>query len=340
MTFRDDEKQRYDLIKSKLFSQEAQQPGIYRKKPRPFCLADRCSAENLYESIRDDAIAYFKDRGIPWHEGLSDGEGNKKTLPSNHLCCSQCMCVNCLAPMMRDRRLLAEAFNPFLLEINEVLPFTADHPLSGGSQPYLSFEYVGKDTHFKGEAGWPQRGANCTSLDFSFLFNRCDGKKQLVLGEWKYTEEYRGCKLPEKDKINQTRWNTYKEEFEIWKSKQSDLPDYEVFFVEPFYQLMRQTLLAQKMGREKELQADVVVHIHISPQTNREFAETFTSQTLTKHGCTVTEAWKKLAPKDCFIPINSERFLAAIEQAAGDRHKPWTDWLLERYGWWRGSQAP
>ncbi len=334
MTFRDNEKLRYKTIKPKLFSKEAQEPGIYKKKPRPFCLADGYSAENLHESIRDDAIVYFEDRGIPWHEGFSDGDGNKKTLPSNHLCCSQSMCVNCLAPMVRDPGLLKNVFRVFLPELLEPLPFQADRPLENGKQPILSFEYIGTKNHL-GETNWGTRGANCTSVDFAFMFRRNDGLIQLVLGEWKYTEEYRGRKLPEPNKINSTRLRVYRQAFEHWKSNQPNLPPYEVFFVEPFYQLMRQTLLAQKMEREKELQADVVVHIHISPQANREFAETFTSPTLTKYGCTVTEAWKNLAPKGCFIPINSERFLAAIEQAAGDRHKPWTDWLLERYGWWR-----
>jgi hypothetical protein len=334
MTFRENEKFRYKTIKPKLFSKEAQEPGTYKKKARSFCLADGYSAENLHESIRDEAITYFKERHIPWHEGFSDGEGNKKTLPSNHLCCSPCMCVNCLAPMMRDRQLLAKVFKPFLQEISEVLPFTADQTLSDGSQPYLSFEFVGEKIHFELEKAWPQRGTNCTSLDFSFLFRRSDGRRQLVLGEWKYTEEYRSLKLPKKDKINQTQWNTYKEEFEIWKSRQPDLPDYEHFFVEPFYQLMRQTLLAQKMEREKELDADIVVHVHVSPKANREFADTFTSPIMAKYGSIVTEAWKNLAPNSKFISINSEDLLAVIDNAAKGSHRPWADWLIKRYGWW------
>ena len=127
------------------------------------------------------------------------------------------------------------------------LLFESDQPLTNGDYPYISFEYVGEKTHFEGERGWPQRGANCTSLDFAFLFKRYDGKKQLVLGEWKYTEEYKSNKLPTKDNILQRRWNTYKEDFEIWRADNPNVPTYEHYFVEPFYQLMRQSVLADKM---------------------------------------------------------------------------------------------
>lgn len=339
MTFRDSEKLRYESIKPNLFSKEAQTPGTYKGKPRTFCLADDCSAENLHESIRDEAITYFKVSGIPWHAGFSDTSGEKKTLPSNHLCCSQSMCVNCLAPMMRDAELLTNVFRVFLPAFLKPLPFQVDTPLENGKQPFLNFEYIGTKNYL-GETNWGTRGANCTSVDFAFMFRRQSGLIQLVLGEWKYTEEYRGRKLPEPEKINSTRLRVYRKAFEYWKSNWPDLPPYEFFFVEPFYQLMRQTLLAQEMERAKEMDADIVSLVHISPKANREFAETFTSPVLAEYGATVTDVWERLAPKDRFLSISSEDFLMAIEQAAGDRHKPWTDWLLERYGWWRGSQAP
>ncbi len=334
MTFRDNEKYRYESIKSKLFSKQAQSPGTYKGKPRTFCLADDCSAENLHESIRDEAITYFKVSGIPWHEGFSDTSGGKKTLPSNHLCCSQSMCVNCLSPMMRDAELLTNVFRVFLPALLEPLPFQVDTPLENGKQPFLNFEYIGTENYL-GETNWGTRGANCTSVDFAFMFRRNDGLIQLVLGEWKYTEEYRGRKLPEPEKINSTRLRVYRKAFEHWKDRQADLPNYEVFFVEPFYQFMRQTLLAQEMERAKEMGADIVSIVHISPKANREFALSFTSPKLVQYGRTVTEAWSNIAPEERFLSINSEDFLGAIGKVEGTSLKNWANWLLERYGWWR-----
>ncbi len=65
--------------------------GIYRGKPRPFCLPEDCSEENLYAEIRQKALDYFAACGIKWH----DGHQGKS---SNHLCDSQVCCVNFLLP--------------------------------------------------------------------------------------------------------------------------------------------------------------------------------------------------------------------------------------------------
>ena len=190
MSFRNLEKERYETLKHILFSKEAQPSGTYKNKSYPFCLADGHSQENLHESFRDDAIDYFKKRNIPWHDGAQEG------LPSSHLCCSQTMCVNTLFPMTADKQLLQNVFQIYFPEMKEPLPFTTDDPLPNGDYPYMCFEFAGKKTHFVGEKNWPQRGANCTSLDFAFFFMRHDEKRQLVLGEWKYTEEYKNHKLP------------------------------------------------------------------------------------------------------------------------------------------------
>lgn len=334
MNFRNQEKQRYEKLKPVLFSKEAQPSGKYKSRNYPFCLADGYSHENLHESFRDDAIEYFKFRDIPWHDGHKDSGGNKNVLPSNHLCCSQTMCVNTLFPMALDKKLLERVFRIYFPEMKKALPITNDKPFPDGSIPYISFEFVG-DTHFEGEKGWPQRGANCTSLDFALLFERYDGKKQLVLGEWKYTEEYKSHKLPPKDKINQTRFSTYHKDYGKWRKSNSNAPSYKNYFVEPFYQLMRQSVLAHKMESGNELDADVVVHLHISPKANEDFSDAFTSSTFAKKGNTVLEAWKCTAQKHKFMSVHSESLLTTIEQVAGRKYKDWSKWLLKRYGWWR-----
>lgn len=244
------------------------------------------------------------------------------------------MCVNTLFPMATNKELLQNVFQIYFPEMKEPLPFVTDEPLSNGNSPYMCFEFAGKKTHFDGEINWPQRGANCTSLDFAFFFRRYDGKRQLVLGEWKYTEEYKSHKLPPKEEVNKTRWNTYEEDFQIWRSNNPNVPTYENYFVEPFYQLMRQSVLADKMQLEREMNADVVVHLHISPKSNKEFSDSFTSPIFAKYGNTVLDAWKGIALQDKFISVHSESLLTVIGQAVKNDKKEWADWLLKRYGWW------
>jgi hypothetical protein len=237
--------------------------------------------------------------------------------------------------MTTDKQLLQNVFQLYFPEMKEPLPFTTDDPLPNGNYPYMCFEFVGEKTHFEGERNWPQRGANCTSLDFAFFFRRHDGKRQLVLGEWKYTEEYKSLKLPSKKDINKTRWNTYQDDFDTWRADNPNVPGYEHYFVEPFYQLMRQSVLADKMQLYREMNADVVAHLHISPKANKEFSDSFTSPIFTQYGNTVLEAWKTIAHQDKFISIHSESLLTAMEQVVSNDKKQWADWLLKRYGWWR-----
>ncbi len=133
MTFRDSEKEKYRKLKPKLFTPAAQPDGTYKGKRYHFCLADNFSCENLYAGIRKPAIDYFACRKIPWHDGP---EG--RTLPSNHLCCSQSCCVNFLFPMSERPDIIRKALGSSGLypEMLEPLPFP------DGTLPYMVFEWI------------------------------------------------------------------------------------------------------------------------------------------------------------------------------------------------------
>ncbi len=339
MGFLDDEKKRYEKLKPLLFSVGAQAAGTYRNAGRPFCLADGCSAENLHESLRKDAVDYFRACAIPWHDGLLE-ELNKeqpRSLPSNHLCCSQTACVNALAPMMRDPKLLRSVFSIFLPELAEPLPMDRDQLLPDGTRPYLSFEWIGTQPYLS-EGNRGTRGANATSAYFAFRFRRYDRRIHLVLGEWKYTESYGAKASPAPGDAK--RQSNYRDDFAKWSANRSGLPPYEAFFVDPFYQLMRLTLLARAMqdarrSGDGEMNAHVVSVVHVSPDANRQFAETFTAPVFRPFGRTVTQAWNHVVADGSFKPISSEGLLTAIEACANDEHASWARWLLTRYGWWR-----
>ena len=337
MTFRDTEKARYKSIKNELFSKEACEPGIYRGKKRIFCLADGYCCENLDAGIRDEAIAYFRERRIPWHDGQLDRQGHGRGLPSNHLCSSQVACVNTLWPLVHDAELLKRVFQPFLPDMNAPLPFEADRLSPDSKSSWLAFEWIGT-RNYLGEKSWGTRGANATSADFAFRFQRNDGRVQLVLGEWKYTEQY-GKKPMTPEAVNKTRHRTYYDAFQRWRQLVPQIPDYHVFFAEPFYQLMRQTLLAQEMERSAvegsaEMEAEVVSVLHIAPKANREFSDNLAAApSMASLGATVCTAWSCLAPSGRFQSIASEDLYAAIHEAAPENLRQWRDWLHRRYGW-------
>lgn len=56
-------------LTSNSISSSAREDGVYKKHAYPFCLPVEHAAENLLTEIRAEAIAWFAERGIHWHDG-------------------------------------------------------------------------------------------------------------------------------------------------------------------------------------------------------------------------------------------------------------------------------
>jgi len=330
-TFRDREKEKYTNpeFKKALFSKDACARGTYKGHEYDFCLADAHSAENLHQSLRDEAIEYFSSRNIQWHDGK-----DSRMLPSNHLCCSQSCCVNFLFPMQSNHKLLANVFKAIYPELGTPLPMVEGDISATGGHPYLSFEWIGLIDYLaetRRKPGRRTRGANHTSADFAFRFRRTDGQTQIVLGEWKYTEYY-----GHEDKgTNQVRLDNYAEAFGrspgVFTRKDPAL--YRSLFFEPFYQLMRLQLLAQEMEAKHEMGANLVTVLHVHPAANKEFTERVTSEYLSASfpGQGVMSIWKQLVDQTRFTTISVEHLLQLIGKARSLASPAWVDYLQTRY---------
>lgn len=343
MTFRDREKERYIRLKRTLFSEEAQGHGTYRGKKRPYCLADSCSSQNLWEGIRKEALAYFRERGIPWHDGLQG-----RRLPSNHPCCSQSCCLNFLFPLTTRPHLLARVFRHIYPQLAEPLPVTEDGRLPDGTLPYMAFEWTGTRDYLGehvGKRGIRTRGANYTSADFAFRFRREDGKIHLVLGEWKYTEEagstYHGAPRCDGDRRPEVRKRTYERAFArsdgVFAGHGAEL--YNALFFGPFYQFMRLQLLAQEMERGElgpEMNADVVSVLCVCPAANDEFRKgAVVPPQLQQYssGADIFQVWQGLVPGERFRHIPTEVLLCILDNEASADDSAWVNYLRTRYGW-------
>ena len=190
MGFRDREKQRLVPLKLELFSAEASEPETYKGKRRDFCLRNDRARENLYAGIRDDALSYFSERNIHWHDGSKDA-------PSNHLCCSQTFCVNFWFAFSDAPEPLAAVLRELGYDAVEMLPFEMDRTGREDKARYAGFEWIGARNYLaervRGRVARDEdrsRGQRFTSLDFAFRFRHSDGLIQIVAGEWKYTENY------------------------------------------------------------------------------------------------------------------------------------------------------
>lgn len=311
---------------SSYFSDAARADGIYKGKAYPFCLPLECAEENLFPGIRKGALAYFGFQGIKWH----DGRNGK---PSNHLCDSQVCCVNFLFPFADQRDALAQLLRPVFPAIQKMLPIKEQEG------QYIVCEWIGRENYL-GERvprnGKRTRGANCTSADAAVMFERTDGKRQTVLIEWKYTESYSGTSLRTSES-GTDRTAIYKRLFQRadCPTNRELLPSLGSLFYDPFYQFMRQQFLAHEMERARELDADKVSVLHISPARNADFRKV-TSPELEPLGETATEIWKRLArPRDRFITVTTEELFGTLSGDELPGMQAWLDYVFKRYPWVR-----
>ncbi len=289
---------------------------MFMRSERDFVLVE--NEKNIFEPIKTKAIEYFEKNNIAWW-------GGKK--PTGHLLSSQIACINHLFAIKNDKnavlRLLETVSNDFV----DVYNIETDEFLSG----YIQFEAV-SDNDYLNE-GQSTRGSNCTSVDALIFAKHKNGSKWLIPIEWKYTEHYEnlnkateGCKTnPEKckGKERQRRYTDL-----INASKQLKSEDHFVYYFEPFYQLMRQTLWAEQMvaNKEKErLKADNYLHIHVIPSENKDLLK----KEYKCSGLDMETTWKNhLIDKDKYIIISPKNFLGNLNKG---KYSDLYNYLNERY---------
>ena len=256
----------------------------------PYCLPPPLSAYNLLPEVRAEAVQRFAADNIAWQAAI-DGR------PTNHLLSSQIQCVNALMPLATDPRLLVAAFG-------QVLPIGEPMPIEDGR--YLTFEYIGAADHLaEAKPGIArERGRFCTSADAAIRYRQPDGGTEIALIEWKYTESYKGRPLA---KSRNDRLDRYRPLFEAPDGPlRTDVIPYADLFVEPFYQLMRQQLLAHAMERSAELGADTVKVLHVAPATNAELQLSLTHDSHRAAGSTLYSAWRAMLRRpDRFVTLDS-----------------------------------
>lgn len=261
------EKQRYksiDLIgNSELFDRE-KAGRMFMGDNRDFVLVN--GEKNIFKPIRKDVIKYFSENKISWWGGSK---------PTGHVLSSQIACINHLFYIRKDKDAVLKMINTISTDFIDLFEIETDQ----FSPAYIQFEAVSKnDNLFEGT---PTRGNNCTSVDALVYALHKDGSKWIIPIEWKYTEHYNNQnKAIEGYKVNpvkckgEERKNRYTNLINI--SAQLKNTDHECYYYEPFYQLMRQTLWAEQLIRDKDnetIKADNYLHVHVIPSENKDLLE-------------------------------------------------------------------
>ncbi len=272
-------------------------PYIRDGKPQgsyAVCLPPEQATFNLLPDIRTSVLELFSAEHIHWHAAIDAG-------PTNHLLSSQVQCVNALAPGILDAEFVHAAFAS-VLPIEEVLEVEPGR--------FLTFEYIGAHDYLHERVGMTRnRGTMTTSADAAIKYRSNEGDIELALIEWKYTEDYRGVSLTRPRGVS--REDRYRF---LWDDPNNplrrDVIPYEDMFVEPFYQLMRQQLLAWSIERDVTSQFDVARVVHICPKQNVGVHGALNRDAHRAAGDDVLAIWAEVCAKfDRFISLDNDHFL-------------------------------
>ena len=144
---------------------------------RPFQLQWKHRVDSLLGPIRATSPALFEQLGIQWHSYIGHGRS------------SQACCINFLMPLADKPGLLSRWVGKLLsIEAPRMLPVEKQ---AAGAHRYVAFEYTGPaDLDYLGEADGrtPKRGAHATASDAAVAYIGADGRRNLLLIEWKYSE--------------------------------------------------------------------------------------------------------------------------------------------------------
>lgn len=271
--------------------------------------------QNLSPAIRANADRLFAaDPAIQWHQH------------ANHGLSSQVCCVNFLLPFADKPELLRRWLEHVTGDtVAEVLPIEDDR---AGRQWFITFEWIG-DVDYLNEAkegAARKRGANATAADAAVLFRDAEGRKHLLLIEWKYTERYGQPLVPTG---NPTRRQRYQNIFRQPNGPVRDDADVALddFFWEPFYQMLRQQMLAWHT-ENKSPEIDRARVLHLSPSGNRAL-HAVTSRSFRRFGDDAFAVFRSLLadPSD-FIDMSIEDAFAPL---AAMPEADWYPWLQDRY---------
>ncbi len=253
MSYKNDQYLRVEtLIGKRTIFGEDTGGGEFKKKSYSFVLKDY--ANNLYNPCKKDILDYFEMNKIAWW-------GGKLT---NHTLSSQVACLNHLFPIREDKNAVLSIIRNLFPDITDVLKITTDNH----KPAYIQFEVVSNNDNLNELTS--TRGRNCTSLDALIYGIHKDGRKILFPIEWKYVESYNNenKSIGNSGEIRKKRYTSL-----INKSAQLKSDNHDIFYYEPFYQLMRQTLWTEQIIANKGteiIQADDYIHIHVIPAENRE----------------------------------------------------------------------
>jgi hypothetical protein len=284
---------------------------------------------NVYAPIRDGVLDYFtKNKFDFWRL-----KGEPQNKPTGHTLSSQVCCINHLFPIRQDKENVLKIAKFIAPDIVDIFPIETDEI---STQGYILFEAVSDKDHLN-ELN-VTRGSNCTSID-ALIYGQTGNHEKIILPiEWKYTEYYNNEDKSIEDQKNSPKGNEKSGKERLKRYSQlinnSTYLKYleplrgSLYFFEPFYQLMRQTLWTEQMLNHKDserIKADNYIHVHIIPKENIDLLDK--KYKITNKN--MEESWR-----ECLKFQNKYRIISPIEILKcidKDKYSDLLEYLKERY---------
>ena len=242
---------------------------------------------------------------------------------------SQVACVNFLLPLCEIPGALAAAAHAIDDDVRDIVPI----PHEGRVSP-VEFEWFGLD-HPLEEDGPPTRGANVTNVDALLVASTSTGRRGYLM-EWKYVEEYRVGDYKGEGRSGETRLRRYTPQYLAASSSFNPSVPMEELLYEPFYQIMRLRLLADRMVARRELGVSEAKVVVVAPQDNTAYRERITSKPLANRfpKRRTVEKVVNATLKRCggFATLGYSPLIDAVERECGDASSAWVAYQRERYG--------
>ena len=306
----------------------------------PHLLALGCEVENLFPGIRGEggAIGFFSQRRIKWWNSPVSGDAGRSDGPTRNMASSQLACVNFLLPLASIPGALLEVLRALDDDVVDVVNIC-----HGEHTSPVEFEWIGLGQSLEGGS---VRGAQNTSIDAFLVAVTSSGARRAYLLEWKYVERYLSSRPEFKGEGTKgdTRRRRYAERYRALSSSfdPATVPDLDDFLYEPFYQIMRQRLLADRMVNERELgidEAKVVIVVQEQNWAYRTISDgsATTSPPLPQRfpGLETVEEVLRAAlknPDGEFDMVAPRSLLNAVSQRFPGATAEWAGYWRERYG--------
>ena len=317
---------------SSTISEAGRSPTDDKGRRHGHLLAHGFEHENLYPGLRceDGALKFFEERGIKWHRTGRSGDTPGGQGPTRNLASSQVACVNFLLPLREIPGALTAVARAIDDDVQGIVPISDQ-----GRESTVEIEWIGMGPPLEKDAA-RTRGANVTSVD-AFMVGETSTGRRAYLMEWKYIEDYRAGDDKGRGNPGETRRRRYTPLYRAdYSSFNGSVPMDELLY-EPFYQIMRLRLLADRMVAEKELCVSDARVVVVVPKSNTPYRNNITSPSLTRRfpDLGTVEGVVRATLKDpdrAFATVSTETLVNAVERECGDSISGWAAYQRERYG--------